>query len=292
MTPACLTECDGVGAIGSMRQGDMQHGAARGGMAVPVDGDDAPVVGVDWTIPPVFEYAAYLESGADNDPIETPECRGTLCSTLALTQATLAQRPALRVPCPVGATSLPCLQTDGGDSHIDAIARLALAFLHDGTGATCLVIAESTNGAYAALLATSGTLVTDRGMNIYRTNASPAAALVVIGDGVAQTGASAAGAWVINETRAIMHGDLLADTPDWNVYANDFTTSLASNSRARSGLVSAYPLGLYGKHGHTAGFFFTGYIQLVACWAQRLTTAQREAEQVNLETYFGGAFPL
>lgn len=293
MTPACLTECDGVGAIGSMRQGDMQHGAARGSMSPPVDDGEAPPVGVQWTIPPVFEYAAYLESGADNDPIETPACRGTLCSTLALTQAVLAERPTLRTACPVGATTLPCYRLDGGDSVADTIARAELRFLHQGTGMTCLVVVETPTTAQQVFMHTGDGAGAAPGYNHWFFSSQTYALL----QSSTSNGQAASGAATvpINQTNAIMIGDVVSDTPDIAIYQNDFTTMLgAGASLARDAVpaTSTDPLRWGGNWAGGGSSDVTGYLPLLACWDQRLTTAQREAEQANMEAYFGGTFPL
>jgi hypothetical protein len=259
-------------------------------MTPPADGDAAPV-GVQWTIQPVFEYAAYLETtAADNDPIETPTCRGTLCATLALTQGTLASRPLYRESCPVGATTLPCYRLDGGDSVEDAIARAELIFMHDGTGATCVHVVETSSSAQHVVLFTGDVAGPAPGWsNWYAAGQSYLQMQSEVGSSNAGSGAAST---PINVTFAVMSTDMVSDTPDSSIFVNDFTTALGTSSLgSRSGAnpVSALTWGgLWGG----AGNFITGYLALVACWDDRLTTAQREAEQANMEAYFGGAFPL
>jgi hypothetical protein len=257
-------------------------------MSPPVD-DGEEAVGVQWTIPPVFEYAGYLESGADNDPIQTPACRGTLCSTLALTQGTLASRPTLRTACPVGATTKPCYRVDGGDWVADAAARAELRFLHDGTGATCLWLIETSTTAQQGIIHTGDTGGGAPGWAGYYFNGQSYSFWQNATTGT--TTATGAASTAINAMHALMSIDLVSDTPDMAIFAQDFTTALATGSLAsRAATDSNNPLRWGGQW--AAGSNVTGYIPLLACWAQRLTTAERETEQVNLENYFGGAFPL
>jgi hypothetical protein len=271
-----------------MRQGAMNHGAARGDMTPPA-GDDAPV-GVHWTIPPVFEYAAYLETtAADSDPIETPTCRGSLCSTLALTQGTLASRPLYRALCPVGATTLPCYRVDGGDWVEDATTRAELAFLHDGTGMTCLWLLETSSGGQQGVIHTGDTAGGAPGWSAYYFNGQSYS--LWQNATTATTTATGAASTAINSMHALMAIDLVSDTPDMAIFAQDFTTALATASLGtRDTNASNNPLRWGGQW--AAGSNVTGYIPLLACWDQRLTTAEREAEQANMEAYFGGTFPL
>lgn len=287
-TFGCLSSCDGVlgGGVDSVLADPVDPVLA----SPPVDGDEAPV-GVQWTIPPVFEYAAYLESGADSDPIETPACRGTLCSTLALTQGTLASRPLLRTACPVGATTKPCYRVDGGDFVADALARPELRFLHDGTGATCVHVLEVSSSAQAVVMFTGDGGGAGPGWSNWQVNAQ--SYLQLQSDSAASSAASGALSTPLNVTYAVMSADMLSDTPDSSIFVNDFTTALGTSSLSpRSTSNPVAPLTWGGFWGGVSGNFITGYLALVACWDQRLTTAEREAEQANVEAYFGGTFPL
>lgn len=284
-TSGCLSSCDGVlgGGVDSVLADPVDSV-----LAPPVDGDDAPV-GVQWTIPPVFEYAGYLQSEADSTAIETPECRGTLCATLALTQATEANRPVLRTLCPVGATTKPCFRVDGTDFVADASARAELRFLHDGTGMTCVEVYETSTTAQQGIMHTGDTGGGAPGFSFWIFNAQSYA--LWQNATTATTLATGAVSTPLNQTHAIMAIDLVSDTPDMAVFLSDFTTALATGSLAtRDTGNSNNPLRWGGQWAGASNV--TGYIPLLACWDQRLTTAEREAEQANMEAYFGGTFPL
>ena len=117
LTPACLTQCDGVGAIGSMRQGAMNHGAARGDMTPPADGDAAP------TPPgsPSWWMSMPDEAYADGAAVSTIHDLGSLAKDA--TQGTAGARATFATPCESGKLEdLACATFDGGDWYQVAYA--------------------------------------------------------------------------------------------------------------------------------------------------------------------------
>lgn len=225
--PACLTQCDGVGAIGSMRQGAMTHGAARGDMTSPSDGAAAPaVVGVDWpeggaygTLQILYE-AEKETTFADNDPVETPTHFGAL--TLALTQAVEANRLTYQSPCDVG-PAIACYYDDGSDYWADTIVRSALNFLHDGTGGTCYFVVEpsSSAGSNGVILATKTSTSTSLGLRVSFTNSTTDRIQATIGNGsaaiiLAVPGSGSTGIEDQTWAAAFAHGT--AQDPDFAAY--------------------------------------------------------------------------
>lgn len=81
---------------------------------------------------------------ANGDPMPSITNQGALVD-VAPVQAVLASQPTFQNPCGVG-PAIACAYADGGDWWQDAIARAELSFLHNGTGATCYLVAELMTG--------------------------------------------------------------------------------------------------------------------------------------------------
>lgn len=262
-----------------------------GGLSAPVGPCGVTAVGPQWSLAPVFEFGAYLETAAvDMDPIQTPTCRGTLCPTLAVSQAVLASRPTWRALCPVGATTKPCFRLDGGDFWSDAIARAALRFLHDGTGVTCVVVFETASAAQQALMFDGDTGGGAPGANMYTFNAQSYALIqTATSNATASTGALTS---PLGQTHAFMFVDILTATPDTTVFIDNLGAALGAGASItpRSNADSLVPLTFGGNWAGAS--FLNGYLGMGGCWQQTLSLAQRQAAQAELEAYYGGTFPL
>jgi hypothetical protein len=269
MMPACLTECDGVGAIGSMRQGVMSHGAARGDMTPPADGDAAPaVVRIDWPFTPTLLWEAGKETTfADGDPVETPTQFGSQ-DTVLPTMVTAAKQAQFQASCAVG-PAIPCFYFDGGDTWREAAANAALKYLHDGTGMTCYVVRElvtgTTTGGYIIGTQTSGTAVGYKWNN----NASaPPRWVSIVGNGSASiiTNLPGSGAGSIDATIAahVTHGTARTSDFSWgfegitNTGQSDYTGAVSTSNPSVALTIAA-------NAAESAATFALQYLFALAC---------------------------
>jgi len=298
---SCAQSCDagGLGGIDS----DLRFGAMFGDMRPSVDdGAAAPaVVGVNWPSTPAFEYAAYLDVDtglyADDDAVQTPACRGTLCSSLAVTQGNLSMRPQIQIPCDVGAgvNGVPCYFSGGDDYWVDSVARSALTFLHDGTGASCYFLAEpsSASAGNAPLFASRLGGATSRGFYFRYSSSTTDRWQCSASNGTANIMLLPTGGTGLEDAMwagACSHGT--SRTSDAEVYWRGATLSggEADYSGTPSSGDPSGPLSILANFNGTSPF--TTHFVLGACFAEIHDDATAAIYLDRVEAYAGGTLPL
>lgn len=249
-------------------------GAPSGGVAV---------VGIDWPGTPAILWEAAKETAySDGDPVTTPTQFGSL-STVLPTQSTTAAKMTFQDPCDAG-PSIPCWRLDGGDNAIWGSPDLPIVrFLHDGTGATCAVVAEydvAASGAYSYF-------------NTYNSTGSE------VGYAAEHNGT---GNWV---TTQAANGTAAIFSTNVSITEGQTYLFMSSHGTARSpqrsvGSKSSYTSGAYlatPNTGNSVGLAIgsrvnatakaLGYLFAIACWDLEKSTAELDDIAIAVEAVTG-----
>jgi hypothetical protein len=246
-------------------------------MSPPVDGDGAPVVGIDWpeggaygTLELLYE-AAKETAYADNDPVETPTQFGAL-TDVAVTQGTLGSRPQFQSPCDVG--SVPCFYSDGGDTWVDGAVRASLSFLHNGAGMSCYLLTEASAASAAAAVFDSGAYSNLKNGSVFFWTAGATRRMqmfVKSTTGTAIGGIPTGGEFGNAALRGthFQHGtsrnpDALGD---WRGPVSSATGTTANYSVAVSAGTQSFPSKLFSGTDTGAAIFYTGHTAALACYS-------------------------
>lgn len=243
---------------------------------------------------PSIHYAARLETAySNNDPVTSVTDQGSVGVNLDTT-ASAATRPTFKSPCESGQhADLPCYSFDGGDFIRASAVSSSHKFLHDGTGMTCLYLAEM-NGVGQQLVFTTGDSGGGApGYSSYHFNRAENA--IVQNDSSSSFLSSGATTWSENVVH-VFGGAYESGTNGHKMYTVDtLAAAVASGTLTPSSNNPISPLKMGGSWGTsdtcTSGSCLNGEIYDLVCWDSVLSDGDRAAALASLECVYGGSFP-
>lgn len=258
--------------------GDISVGPREGGASCP-----------SYATTPDHWNDASQENFADLDPAEPPTQFGAAADPVAT--ANTASSPAFRTLCPSG-IGKPCFHFDGGDRWYDADSSLsAFNFLHDGSGATCLVVYEIPSMAAAmSVVNTNNGSTGNIGLDLNRNGVLNRDQVFIANGTGGQAPFSTDDTNNEDETHLLVFSHATARTPDSEVRFDENQDRSADYSFTPSGSNQTGRFTV-GSRANSASAL-TGYVYEVACWESSMSTAELEAIEAVAECKWGGAFPL
>lgn len=282
-----LAQGFGLGALGGEPSGQL------GGSTSSLGGAHAPSGGCPAyaTTPDLWFNAALETAYADNDPVEPPTNFGSNGDSFVT--ANTASSPTMEIPCDTG-TGFPCFFFDGGDDFRDADSSLsAYEALHDGTGATCLIVYEVPSmAASMTIFGTANGSTANVGINLNRNGVLNQDQIFTANGTGGQPPFSVNDANNEDETHILFFTHGTARTPDVEVRFDQNQDLSADYSFTPSTANHAGRLTIGRRPNATAPF--TGHVYEMACWfGSTMSTAEAVAaeEVATCNWTADGSFP-
>lgn len=247
-----------------------------GGSLSQVGGDTSPAGGCPAyaTTPDLWFNAALETAYADGDPVEPPTNFGSNGDSFDTPNT--ASSPTMQIPCDSG-SGFSCFYFDGGDQFRDADGSLsAYKFLHDGTGATCLVVTEHPGSAAAETwFSTNNGTSAAVGVNHSRNGVLVRDQFDVTNGTGGQLPVSVTDSNTDDEIHVLVFSHGTSRTPDAEVRFDQNQDLSANYSFTPSTADHAGRLTI-GRRPNSVSPL-TGYIHEFACWSSTMSTSELEA---------------